>query len=114
MYAIRIHWILREKKNVSGFTDIVKTIQKKQNDIIRADINKNIICQGVAGSGKTAIIVHRLSNLLYNNPNIPAERYLFIAPNSNFKSELSNLNKKLKIDKIKLSTLYEYYIEKIV
>ena len=105
--------ILREKKNVSGFTDIVKTIQKKQNDIIRADINKNIICQGVAGSGKTAIIVHRLSNLLYNNPNIPAERYLFIAPNSNFKSELSNLNKKLKIDKIKLSTLYEYYIEKI-
>ena len=105
--------ILRQKKDESGFTDIFKTIQEKQNDIIRADIDKNIICQGVAGSGKTAIIVHRLSNLLYNNPNIPAERYLFIAPNSNFKSELSNLIKKLKIDKIKLSTLYEYYIEKI-
>lgn len=105
--------ILKSKKNISGFTDIVKSIQEKQNDIIRADIKKNIICQGVAGSGKTAIIVHRLSNLLYNNPDIPAEKYLFIAPNSNFKSELNDLNKKLKIDKIKLSTLYEYYIEKI-
>lgn len=104
--------VLKSKKNIKGFTDIVKTIQDKQNDIIRSDLNTNIVCQGVAGSGKTAIIVHRLSNLLYNNPDIPADKYLFIAPNSNFKSELSALNKKLKIDKIHLNTLYEYYIQK--
>ena len=105
--------ILRSKKNVRGFSDIVKTIQKNQDMIIRADINSNIICQGVAGSGKTAIIVHRLSNLLYNNREVPAERFLFIAPNDNFKKELSDLNKKLHIDKVNLLTLYEYYKIKI-
>lgn len=104
--------ILRSKQNEKGFSDIVRTIQENQNDIIRADINTNIMCQGVAGSGKTAIIVHRLSYLLYNNPKVPAEKYLFIAPNDNFKKELSELNKKLSIDKIKLNTLYDFYIDK--
>ena len=104
--------VLREKKNNSEFTDIIKTIQEKQNEIIRNDIDRNIICQGVAGSGKTVIIIHRISYLLFNNPKIRPDEFLFIAPNDNFKSELNQLNRKLEIDKIKLITLYEYYIEK--
>ena len=104
--------VLREKKNNSEFTDIIKTIQEKQNEIIRNDIDRNIICQGVAGSGKTVIIIHRISYLLFNHPKIRPEEFLFIAPNDNFKSELNQLNRKLEIDKIKLITLYEYYIEK--
>ena len=105
--------LLKSKKSEKGFTDIVKSIQENQNEIIRKDNNSNVICQGVAGSGKTAIIVHRLSFLLYNYPKISPEKYLFIAPNDKFKQELSELNKKLGIDKIKLNTLYEYYLEKI-
>lgn len=104
--------VLKSKKNISGFTDIIKTIQDKQNEIIRLDLNKNIICQGVAGSGKTVIMIHRLSYLLYNNKNISPDNFLFIAPSDNFKQQLNNLNIKLGIDKIKLLTLYEYYIEK--
>lgn len=105
--------VLKSKKNDTKFTDIIRTIQTKQNDIIRLDIEKNILCQGVAGSGKTAIIVHRLSYLLYNNPEISAEKYLFIAPNDNFKKELNELNIKLGINKIKIYTLIEFYKEKI-
>ena len=104
--------VLKSKKDVSGFTDIIKTIQSKQNEIIRLDLNKNIICQGVAGSGKTVIMIHRLSYLLYNNKNINPNNFLFIAPSDNFKKQLNQLNIKLGIDKIKLLTLYEYYIEK--
>ena len=104
--------LLQQKKKENGFTDIVQSIQKKQNEIIRSKINTNLVCQGVAGSGKTAIIVHRISYLLYNNPNISAKQFLFIAPNDNFKKELNELNKKLNIDSITLKTLYDYYIDK--
>lgn len=104
--------VAKSKKNIDGFTDIIKTIQEKQNEIIRADANTGILCQGVAGSGKTAVIVHRLSYLLFNNKD-GHNKYLFIAPSDNFKKELSSLNKKLEIDKIPLFTLYEYYIDKL-
>lgn len=105
--------LIKQKREESGFTDIIKSIQQKQNEIIRSGLNTNFICQGVAGSGKTAIIVHRISYLLFNNPNTSAEEFLYIAPNDNFKKELNELNKKLQIDNIVLNTLYEYYINKI-
>lgn len=104
--------ILKNRKKTRGFLDIVKSIQANQNDIIRTSINQNIFCQGVAGSGKTVIIVHRLSYLLYNYPDVQASKYLFIAPNNNFKNELSELNIKLGINDIELNTLYEFYINK--
>lgn len=105
--------LIKQKKEEHGFTDIIKSIQQKQNEIIRSDLKTNLICQGVAGSGKTAIIVHRISYLLFNNPSISAEQFLYIAPNDNFKKELNELNKKLQIDNITLNTLYEYYKNKI-
>lgn len=105
--------LIKQKKEEHGFTDIIKSIQQKQNEIIRSDLKTNLICQGVAGSGKTAIIVHRISYLLFNNPSISARQFLYIAPNDNFKKELNVLNKKLQIDNITLNTLYEYYKNKI-
>lgn len=46
--------------------DIVMTIQKEQDEIIREDRNKIVVVNGVAGSGKTTIALHRISYLLYN------------------------------------------------
>lgn len=105
--------LIKQKKEEHGFSDIIKSIQQKQNEIIRSDLKTNFICQGVAGSGKTAIIVHRISYLLFNNPSISAKQFLYIAPNDNFKKELNELNKELQIDNITLNTLYEYYKNKI-
>lgn len=105
--------LILKKKEQDGFTDIIRSIQDKQNDIIRAPLKSNIICQGSAGSGKTAIIVHRISYLLFNHANISADKFLFIAPNENFKKELNELNKKLEIDKITIKTINEYYLNKI-
>ena len=47
-------------------SDIIATIQKEQNEIIRATPFGNIIVQGVAGSGKTTVAMHRISYILYN------------------------------------------------
>jgi DNA helicase IV len=105
--------LLEQKKKKEGFTDIIRSIQQKQNEIIRCDLKTDLLCQGVAGSGKTAIIVHRISYLLYNNQNVSAEHFLYISPNDNFKKELNELNKKLEIDQIGFKTLYKYYIDKL-
>lgn len=54
----------KNKEAVLG--EIIATIQKEQNDIIRATPFRNTIVQGVAGSGKTTVAMHRISYILYN------------------------------------------------
>lgn len=57
-------YLSRNKEAVLG--EIVATIQKEQNEIIRKSPYHNIIVQGVAGSGKTTVAMHRISFILYN------------------------------------------------
>ena len=54
-----------EEKADDRLKNIVATIQGEQNAIIRADLNKALIVQGVAGSGKTTIALHRIAYLIY-------------------------------------------------
>lgn len=57
-------YLARNKQAVLG--EIVATIQKEQNDIIRKTPYHNCVVQGVAGSGKTTVAMHRISFILYN------------------------------------------------
>ena len=57
-------YLAKNKKAVLG--EIIATIQKEQNLIIRRSPKTNIIVQGVAGSGKTTVAMHRISYILYN------------------------------------------------
>lgn len=59
-----VKYLAQNKEAVLG--DIIATIQKEQNEIIRDIPFKNIIVQGVAGSGKTTVALHRISYILYN------------------------------------------------
>ncbi len=59
-----VQYLSRNKDVVLG--EIIATIQKEQNEIIRKSPFANIIVQGVAGSGKTTVAMHRISYLLYN------------------------------------------------
>ena len=65
--------ILIKNRHIHKLTDIIKTIQSNQNSIIRQPLNSNLIVQGCAGSGKTMIMLHRLSYLKFNNPYGPGE-----------------------------------------
>ncbi len=62
--ALLVQYLSRNKDVVLG--EIIATIQKEQNEIIRKSPFANIIVQGVAGSGKTTVAMHRISYLLYN------------------------------------------------
>lgn len=57
-------YLAKNKQAVLG--EIIATIQKEQNEIIRKSPYHNIIVQGVAGSGKTTVAMHRISFILYN------------------------------------------------
>lgn len=62
--TLLVQYLSKNKDAVLG--DIIATIQKEQNEIIRESPFKNILVQGVAGSGKTTVAMHRISYILYN------------------------------------------------
>lgn len=70
--------------------DIVTSIRSEQNAIIREPLNQVTVIQGVAGSGKSTIGLHRLSYLLYNEKLNPT-RLLVVAPNKIFLDYISDL-----------------------
>lgn len=71
---------------------IISTIQKEQNQIIRNEKARSIIIQGVAGSGKTSIALHRIAFLLYRYKNqLSAKNVTIISPNKVFGDYISTV-----------------------
>ncbi len=80
------------KTSSEKMKNIVSTIQKEQNAIIRNDTPNNLIVQGVAGSGKTSIALHRIAYLLYKHrKTLSANSILIISPNKFFSDYISNV-----------------------
>lgn len=72
--------------------NIVATIQKEQNRIIRDENAKVLIIQGSAGSGKTSIALHRVAFLLYRfKQELNSRNILILSPNKVFGSYISNV-----------------------
>lgn len=81
--------------------NIVSTIQREQNQIIRNDKSQSLIIQGVAGSGKTSIALHRVAFLLYKFAGqITSKEILIISPNKVFADYISNVLPELGEEKI--------------
>src|SRR5688500_7367869 len=71
---------------------IVATIQRDQNAVIRNESSPVLIIQGVAGSGKTSIALHRIAFLLYRfRESMTAKDILIISPNKVFADYISNV-----------------------
>ena len=64
--------------------DIVMTIQKEQDEIIREERMKVVVVNGVAGSGKTTIALHRVAYLIYNFREQLGDKVLILGPNDIF------------------------------
>ncbi len=80
------------KNATSKMHDIVSTIQKEQNVLIRAEDFENTIVQGVAGSGKTSVAMHRVSYLLYKyRKQLKSEDILILSPSELFSDYLSEV-----------------------
>lgn len=88
--------------------NIVATIQKEQNEIIREKLYKNLIVQGVAGSGKTTVALHRIAYLVYHHQDeIKPNEYLVIGPNRFFVNYISGVLPDLDVEEVREGTLEE-------
>lgn len=99
---------LSENKD-NRLKDIVSTIQSEQNDIIRSSKNTPLIIQGVAGSGKTTVALHRLAYLIYQyRETIRAEKMIIFAPNNMFLNYISNVLPELGVGGIQQTTFTDW------
>ena len=90
-------------------SEIVSTIQEEQNNIIRADLNKPIIVQGAAGSGKTTIALHRISYFIYTYAEqFSPDQLMILAPNRLFIDYISEVLPELGVENILQTTFIDY------
>ena len=80
--------------------NIVASIQSEQNNIIRKPFSENIIIQGVAGSGKTSVALHRIAYLLYNLKDYDSSNFLLLGPNKYFLDYISSVLPELETEPI--------------
>ena len=71
--------------------DIIMTIQSEQDDIIRQPKDTTVVVNGVAGSGKTTVALHRVAYLLYNYRDTLQDKVLILGPNSIFMEYISTV-----------------------
>ncbi len=88
--------------------NIVNTIQKEQNEIIRNIIDKYLIVQGIAGSGKTSVALHRIAYLLYKEKDLTSKNVLIFSPNEVFSEYISNVLPDLGEDNVLETTFSDF------
>ena len=96
------------KKNNEYMKNIVNTIQAEQNAIIRNTKDRNLIVQGIAGSGKTSVALHRIAFLLYKIKNLTSDKVLIFAPNQVFSEYISNVLPELGEENTKETTFSDF------
>ncbi len=97
------------KSSSNRLTEIISTIQEEQNKIIRADLNKPIIVQGAAGSGKTTIALHRISYFIYNyKQHFDPKQLMILAPSNLFIDYISEALPELGVEKVRQTTFTDY------
>lgn len=83
--------LVLSKKAEDKLKDIVMSIQQEQDNIIRQPRNKVVVVDGVAGSGKTTIALHRVAYLLYNHRDVLQDKVLILGPNPIFMEYISSV-----------------------
>nr|WP_239540862.1 UvrD-helicase domain-containing protein [Pullulanibacillus pueri] len=102
------------ERESSKLQDIVSTIQTEQNNIIRAPKNSALIIQGVAGSGKTTIALHRLAYLIYQHQDkLRSERMIIFAPNRLFLDYIADVLPELGVGGIQQTTFNDWALEQL-
>ena len=102
------------KQASTQMKNIVATIQKDQNQMIRNTKSNILIIQGAAGSGKTSVALQRVAFLLYQSQNkLTSENMLLFSPNPIFSSYVSTVLPELGEDSIQQLTFQEYVEKRI-
>lgn len=99
--------VLKENSS-EHMKNIVNTIQQEQNIVIRDDKTNNLIVQGIAGSGKTSVALHRIAYLLYKLEYLTSNNVLIFSPNNIFKEYIGNVLPELGEDNTLITTFHEF------
>ncbi len=110
IYDSYLREIIEERKEEPGIKDIIETIQEKQYEIITQPDDANFVLQGCAGSGKTMVMLHRLSYLMYNNDDIKARDVLVITPSNSFNAFIDELATILQLERVRTITVCDYFL----
>jgi DNA helicase II / ATP-dependent DNA helicase PcrA len=103
-------YLSKNKEVVLG--EIIATIQKEQNEIIRDVPWHNVIVQGVAGSGKTTVAMHRISYILYNyKEKFRPDEFYIIGSNKMLLRYITGVLPNLDVYNVKQMTMEEFLIE---
>lgn len=103
--------IIKSRKDDTRVRDIIETIQEQQFDVITKPERENFVLQGCAGSGKTMILLHRLSYLMYNNEKLRPRDVLIITPSDSFNAFIDELSQVLELQRVKTVTLRNYFYQ---
>ena len=103
--------VLNSRKKHHQLIDIISTIQENQDAIVDVPLEQNLIVQGCAGSGKTMVLLHRLSSLKYKHPEFDFEQAVILTPNGNFNTHISGLASSLQVGYIDRFSIEDYYKE---
>lgn len=105
--------IFKKRRESREIKDIIVSIQENQNKIVDVSGNENVIVQGCAGSGKTMVMMHRMSKLLNWDKAFDAREVVIIGPSKQYKSYMQNVLEGLSISSITQTTIEDYYNELI-
>ncbi len=102
-------YLAKNKEAVLG--EIIATIQKEQNDIIRKSPYRSMIVQGVAGSGKTTVAMHRISYILYNYAkDFKPEDFYIIGSNRILLNYITGVLPELDVHGVKQMTMEQLFV----
>ena len=101
--------IIKSRKDDAKVRDIIETIQEQQFAIITLPERESFVLQGCAGSGKTMILLHRLSYLMYNNEKLLPRDVLVITPSDSFNAFIDELSRVLELQRVRTVTLQSYW-----
>lgn len=101
--------VLNMRKKQHQLVDIMFTIQENQNAIVDVDPEKNIIVQGCAGSGKTVVMLQRLSAIKSRYSDFDFKRVVVLTPSENFNTHINGLADILQIGYIERLSVEGYY-----
>lgn len=102
-------YLAKNKEAVLG--EIIATIQKEQNEIIRKSPYRSMIVQGVAGSGKTTVAMHRISYILYNYAkDFKPEDFYIIGSNRILLNYITGVLPELDVYGVKQMTMEQLFV----
>ena len=97
--------ILEYNRGQREMVSIAETIRDEQHRIIIRPIDENFIVNGCAGSGKTMILLHRLTSLIFNEADLHAEDLIIISPNEVLDRESRKLAEEFEMEADKIKSM---------